>query len=390
MALQPLRRQINDKPAGRKNLMINGAMNVAQRGATFTTPASGTDILDRFSVLANTNGASKVTYTQSTEAPPGFTYSLKADVVTALTPAASDYHIVKYNGFEQQDIDHLAFGTSDAQQITLSFWVKSNKTGTLVAEFQYTSVEASDASVELGKTYTINAADTWEYKTITYPAPTGHTSNQSGVASGLKIYFWLTAGSNYASGTIDPDWGVNTNRVSGQDNYLDSTSNEIYWTGFQLEAGKTATPFEHRSLSEELQLCQRYFFNPFAGGNGQSAQITGFFPVNFGTIVSTGNNGHMVFHVPFPVSMRAAPSLSHDLANTKLVSAAPGGSQVSFYYQNQGWTTKAGNGNLNTLSRNVSTNSGCVVGTYYISPGGVRYDQIAIGASNKFHFDAEL
>lgn len=242
------------------NLMVNGGLQVSQRGSTFTTAVSGTYLIDRWSVLANVNGASKITYSQSTEAPAGFSNSMKLDVVTALTPASGDYHIFKYAGFEQQDIDRLAFGTSDAEQVTLSFWVKSNKTGTLVAELQYNSVEAGGASVEVGKTYTINSANTWERKTLTYPAPTNHTSNAaSGTSSGLKLYMWISSGSGYTGGTIDTTWGVNTNRVTGQDNYLDSTSNEIYYTGFQLEAGTTATPFQHEDYATTLRKCQRFY-----------------------------------------------------------------------------------------------------------------------------------
>ena len=244
-----------------RNLIINGAMQVAQRGTTFTTAATGTNLLDRFEVLANVNGASKITYSQSTEAPTGFNSSMKLDVATALSVAAADYHIFKYNGFEQQDIDFLKFGSSDAKQITLSFWVKSNKTGTLAAEFQYNSTEAGGASVELAKTYTIDAANTWEHKTLTWPASTSNTSNASGASRGMLLYMWVAAGTDYTSGSIATDWGVNSNatRVPGQTNYLDSTSNELYYTGFQLEVGTEATPFEHRSFGDELARCKRYF-----------------------------------------------------------------------------------------------------------------------------------
>jgi len=251
-----------------RNMMINGAMQVAQRGTTFTTAANATQLLDRFSVLANTNGASKITYSQSTEAPTGFNSSLKLDVATALSVAAADYHIFKYNGFEQQDIDLLNFGSSDAKQITLSFWVKSNKTGTLAAEFQYASTEAGGATVELAKTYTINAANTWEHKTLTWPASTSNTSNASAAGNGMILYMWIAAGTNYTSGSIATDWGVNssTTRVPGQTNYLDSTSNELYYTGFQLEVGTEATPFEHRSFGDELLRCSRYF-QTISGGS---------------------------------------------------------------------------------------------------------------------------
>ena len=285
---------------GRRNLIINGAMQVAQRGTTFTTPASDGQLMDRWSVLANANGASKVTYSQVTDSPNEFAYSIKADVATALTPlGASDYHIFRYNGFEQQDINQLAMGSSDAKEMTLSFWVKSNKTGTLAAELQMNSVEASGASVELGKTYTINAANTWEKKTLTYPANTGHTSNQSGASRGMLLYMWVASGSNYQAGSIDTTWGVNNNRTTGQDNYLDSTSNEIYWTGFQLEAGNTATDFEHRSYGEELALCQRYFYLKGSG-------------TGFGSAQSGSGAYTRMYALPerHPVEMRAAPSVS--------------------------------------------------------------------------------
>lgn len=243
-----------------RNLMVNGGMEISQRGTTFSTAVSGTHLVDRWAVLANVNGASKITYSQSSEAPAGLRKSIKLDVVTALTPASGDYHIFKYSGFEQHNIDHLAFGTSDAEQVTLSFWVKSNKTGTLVAELQYNSVEAGGSSVELGKPYTINSANTWERKILTFAAPTNHTSNAaSGTSNGLKLYMWISAGSAYQGASIDTTWGVNTNRVAGQDNYLDSASNEIYFTGFQLEAGNTATPFEVEDHGTTFRKCQRFY-----------------------------------------------------------------------------------------------------------------------------------
>ena len=283
-----------------RNLIINGAMQVAQRGTTFTTAASGTSLLDRFGVLANVNGSSKITYSQSTEAPTGFNSSMKLDVATALSVAAADYHIFKYNGFEQQDIDFLKFGSSDAKQITLSFWVKSNKTGTLAAEFQYNSTEAGGASVELAKTYTINAANTWEHKTLTWPASTSNTSNVSGASRGMLLYMWIAAGTNYTSGSIATDWGVNSNatRVPGQTNYLDSTSNELYFTGFQLEVGTEATPFEHRSYSDELERCKRYY--------QVSGAIKGYPMVRY----EDSGNGKAYSNWRLIPEMRTSPSVS--------------------------------------------------------------------------------
>ena len=282
------------------NLLINGDMRIAQRGTTFSGPVADESILDRWDVLANVNGAGKVDYSQSTDSPDGFINSIKLDINTAISPlGASDYHIMRYKGIEQQDLDQLAWGTSNAKSITLSFWVKSNKTGTLVAEFQMNSVEAGGASVELGKTYTINAANTWEYKTLTFPANTNHTSNKSANDRGVWLYMWIAAGSNYTSGSIDTDWGVNTNRVAGQDNYLDSTSNEIYFTGFKLEVGNNATEFDHRSYAEELHLCERYYHR-------WVAQAT---YANIAIGYSAGTSaGRGVYYLP--TTMRTTPSLS--------------------------------------------------------------------------------
>ena len=342
MTLIKVKSRGTDGVSGRKNLMINGDMRIAQRATSFTTPASSGQLLDRFSVLANSNGASKITYSQSTDTPPIFTNSIKLDVVSALTPASGDYHIMKYNGFEQQELDQLAWGTSSAKPVTLSFWVKSNKTGSLAAELQYNSVEASGASVELGKIYTINAANTWEHKVLHFPASTNHTSNVTqGSARGMVMYMWISGGSSYTGGSIASDWGVNTNRVSGLDNYLDSNSNEIYFTGFQLEVGDSATDFERRSFTEELTLCKRYYLKSRSSGfyNGDSDRG--------GEVSFRGDkpgSSSMFQWYQFPVEMRTRPTITtegtgpNDLSSTLI--GANGfragynsdGGHYSFYY----------------------------------------------------------
>jgi hypothetical protein len=247
-------------------------------------------VSDRWSPLASTNPNQNIGYTRSTDAPKGFKYSTKLSVSTAISSlASSDYYIFRHRGFEQQDIEHLNFGTSDAKEITLSFWVKSNKTGTMFAEWQ---MPTSSASIELAKPYTIDVANTWEYKTITYPANTVHTSNAADNAGGLFLYMWIAAGTTYAGGTLNTSWNNNSNRVTGITNYLDSTSNEIYFTGFQLEVGDTATPFEHRSYAEELAACQRYY----------QLNISNTAFTNTTTVARIGLSG--------VVQMRAQPSLT--------------------------------------------------------------------------------
>ena len=272
--------------------------------------------------------------------------------------------------------------------MTLSFWVRSNKTGTYITEIQH-----GDAGSDYfnNSSYTISAADTWEFKSIPVTGQTASAINNDN-GTGFFVRWFIGAGTNSTSGTLTANTWHDTaaNRAPGQVNLADTVGNEWYITGIQLEVGEQATPFEHRSIGDELARCQRYFFNPMAGGNGQSAQITFHSMLNMGGAVSTGNNGHLAFHVPFPVSMRAAPTLTHDLANTKINVGAPSGTQVAFYIQNQGYRDKAGNGNLNTLSRSTNSSAGCTVGTYYISPAALIADQIQIGAANQFEFSAEL
>lgn len=354
-----------------RNLIINGAMQVSQRGTTFTTAANATQLLDRFSVLANVNGASKITYSQSTEAPTGFNSSVKLDVATALSVAAADYHIFKYNGFEQQDIDLLNFGSSDAKQITLSFWVKSNKTGTLAAEFQYASTEAGGATVELAKTYTINAANTWEHKTLTWPASTSNTSNASAADNGMILYMWIAAGTNYTSGSIATDWGVNSSstRVPGQTNYLDSTSNELYYTGFQLEVGTEATPFEHRSFGDELLRCYRYYYQ-LAGSDEKGTSGK-----HVGGAVMRGATGFYGFPVTFPVPMRAVPTFT--FADVVPYVGDQGGSAAS--------TLSLGAANTDnfSISGTVSAISGA-------AQGDAALLYIGTSADDYVRFDAEL
>jgi hypothetical protein len=288
-----------------RNLIINGDFKVAQRGTTFAAAASDTVVSDRWAPLIGGAAGGKIGFTRSTDAPEGFKYSTKLDVSTAMSSLASnDFYIFKYKGFERQDIEHLNFGTSDAKQLTLSFWVKSNKTGTMYAELQ---IPTSSASMELSRPYTINAANTWEKKTLTWIPNTAHTPNSGDNGAGMYLYMWIASGSNQTGSPLATTWNNNSNRITGITNYLDSTSNEIYFTGFQLEVGDTATPFEHRSYGDELAKCQRYYERIQAVG---SAGYIGF---SAGTIYGSGTYlGHFTASVP----MRATPAFSTDALNS--------------------------------------------------------------------------
>jgi hypothetical protein len=239
-----------------KNLIINGGMDIAQRGTSQASiTAAGYYTIDRWRTDIVTAGT--WTQTQSTEVPTGqgFFNSTKFDCTTADGSLAAGDRVFYSQRIEDQNCTYLKKGTSSAESTTVSFWVKSNKTGTYICE-----LFDSQNSRHINKSYTISSADTWEKKTITFAGDTtGAFANDNGI--GLMLQFWLAAGSTYTSGTLQTSWGstTNANRAVGQVNLADSTSNEWYITGVQLEAGQTASEFEFLPHDVNLQRCQRYY-----------------------------------------------------------------------------------------------------------------------------------
>jgi len=247
----------DDGALSNRNLIINGAMQVAQRGTSFTGLTDGNSgyTLDRWRWSEGGSISFVTDVTQDTSAPDGFASSYKIAVTTAAPSLGANHSLRLMTRLEGQDLQQTAFGTSNAKNLTLSFWVKSNKTGTYIAWFYN-----NDAARQIAKAYTVDAADTWEYKALTIDGDTisGFT-NDNGVS--IQLEFVLAAGSDYTSGTLATTWQAyaDANRYVGNVNLADSTSN--YWqiTGVQLEVGDTATPFEHRSYGDELARCLRYF-----------------------------------------------------------------------------------------------------------------------------------
>ena len=234
---------------GRRNLIINGAMQVAQRGTSIAVSTTGVYTLDRFICDESTDGA--LTVSQDSDAPNDFNYSLKVTPSTADTSiAASQYARIRYKP-EGFDLATLAFGTSDAKSLTFSFYAKSNKAGTYCI--------AMDLLGGTERTYMkeISLTNTWSRYVINIPANTAQAINNSTTGAACEIQISLGAGSDY-HGTAE-DWTNTGFATSNQVNFMDSTSNEFYITGVQLEVGDVATPFEHRSYGEELALCQRYY-----------------------------------------------------------------------------------------------------------------------------------
>lgn len=276
-----------------RNLLHNGAMQVAQRGvssAGITT--SGYYTADRWRADMTVLG----TWTQSVEndAPTGsgFRKSLKMLCTTAqASPVAGAYNQIRHP-LEGQDLQRIAKGTASAQSLALSFWVKANTTGTYVADLY-----DGDNARSVSATYTISASATWERKTITFPADTtGAFDNDNGLS--LYAIFWLAAGSSFTSGTLNTTWAAapDANRAVGQTNLAAATNN--YWqvTGIQLEVGTVATPYEFKSYADDLRQCQRYFYM-HAKGSG-SIGAGGY---------TSANQIHV--YVQFPTEMRISPAI---------------------------------------------------------------------------------
>lgn len=260
MALSKIPPSGQTQYAGVRNLIINGAMTVAQRGASTTSISSGnTFVLDRFR-LQIVNGGTW-TMSQSTTVPSGqgFSNSLKLDCTTADTSFGGDDLLQLQQLIEGQNLQHLDYGTSNAKTVTVSFWIRSNKTGTYTVELMHQT--SSNTYPFTSKTFTISSADTWEKKEISYAGDTSADIISSN-AVGYYLNIWLGAGSLRTSGTLsNGTWNsTKANRVSSSNvNLADSTSNELYLTGVQLEVGDKATPFEYRSYGDELKRCMRYY-----------------------------------------------------------------------------------------------------------------------------------
>jgi hypothetical protein len=298
---------------GRRNLVINGGMQCSQRATSSTS--TGYCSLDRFRIHPNNTDELAYTWAQDSTVPAGegFSKSAKVSITTAENSVADNEIFRILHRIEGQNMQQASWGTSGAKPLTLSFFVRSNVTGTYAVEFRMNA----GGSNSLSKNYTINSADTWERKTITFPANTS-TNFTNATSEGCELGWYLAAGANYTSGSLASDYGANaTNtRAAGQTaNVASSTSNTWYITGVQLEVGDKATPFEHRSFGEELTLCQRYFHNTAPTG---TAQYLWAFPI------AGASQVYRRLNFVFPTTMRANPSLVNGVGGSAGVSLASG------------------------------------------------------------------
>ena len=275
-----------------RNIIINGDMSIAQRATSVSSiTSSGYRTVDRW--IHNVTTMGTWTLSQSTDVPTGqgFAKSVKWDCTTAdASPSGTD-RIMFQQYIEGQNLQYLKKGTSNAESVTLSFWVKSNKTGTYICELRDV-----DNSRHISKSYTISSADTWEKKTVTYDGDTtGAFDNDN--AGSLRLNFWLGTSSTFSSGTLATSWAsyADANRAVGQVNLADSTDNEWYITGVQLEAETTASDFEFLPVDVNTQRCLRYF-----------EKLTG--ESIYSSITSNGNSYVQWY---FKSRKRAAPTVTN-------------------------------------------------------------------------------
>lgn len=344
-----------------RNLIINGAMQVAQRGTSFTGVQTGAYQIDRWkSLFSGVSTTGIATVTQSADAPSGFSHSYKMEVTTADTSLDPWAEYVVQQRIEGQNLAALKKGTADAEPVTVSFWVKSSTTGTYILEI----LDNQNSIRHINQSYTINTANTWEHKTLTFAGDTSGTLTYNNTVS-LELNWCLAGGSNFTGGTLQTSWGslVQSNRKVGQLNLYATSGN--YWqiTGVQLEVGDTSTPFEHRSYGDELARCQRYYYKSVGGGLYTQHGGAGLcFGIGAGVPVR------------FPVDMRATPSFSSS-GSLQLSNATSGFSVTSVSLAGTQSSNQAAV--LNVYASGLSTNS-----PYRL--------ENAIFATSNLSFDAEL
>lgn len=328
---------IGNQALSNRNVVINGAMQVAQRGTSQASITSaGFYTADRFNFSLSSIG----TWTQSLEADAptgsGLRNSLKVLCTTAdASPAAGDYMLLEHK-LEGQNVQQFLKGTASAKQFAVSFWIKSNKTGTYILELQDV-----DNGRQVSASYSVDASGTWEKKTIIFPADTTGAFTNNNEAS-LHVNFFLGLGSNFTSGTLNTSWAttVNANRGVGQTNLAAATSN--YWqvTGVQLEAGAVATPFELEQYGATLLKCQRYFM-----------RLEGYSLLYHA--VGSGNTNCRGGIVSIPTTMRALPTITiRGVGIALLNSSLTDRGVAGFDNTNQ----RAGGIGFNTVSVNNSSN----------------------------------
>ena len=317
----------NGQVGGRRNLIINGNFQNWQRSTSETGlgASAGYFTADRWRI-STANSAGRFTMNRTAGDPDGFNYGLVINCTTADTSVAADEILLLQQKIEGQDVQHLKKGTSDAESVTISFYAKIVGSAT---DFVVTLYD-NDNNRFISKLFTFTTS--WVRYYFTVPGDTTGTLDQD-TSSSLEMWFWLHAGSNHTSGTLQTSWGsdTNANRAAGIDSIYSSTSNEFYLAGVQMEVGSQATPFEHRSFGEEKDLCYRYYEE---GGFSMRAS---------GTVIRTGQS--------YTVTKRASATVNVYYDSSKPTAGTINVSNST----NSGWA-EGGSTNYWNMEKNTGSN----------------------------------
>ena len=279
-----------------RNVIQNGAMEVAQRSTSVAITGGGYHTVDRWQTVANSSMTYAVTMSQEDDGPPGFRKSLKLLTTAAKTPSGSENYILRTR-LEEYDIYRFDYGRSSCKEATVSWWVKSNKTGTYSNQWYLKRNGSGDISMTTS--YTIDTANTWEKKSTVIPVYTTSFSHVTGTACGLMMDWHLASGPDDITGAFSWTGQGAARAVTGQVNILDTVNNYFQITGIQLEVGSTPTDFEHIRYGEELSKCQRYC--RVYGGNASYERIgIGYF----------SNTTRLECPLTLAPQMRTTPSLT--------------------------------------------------------------------------------
>ena len=295
-----------------RNLIINGDMRIAQRATAATTITNNSvhyATLDRYAVYEYSDAvltSERHTMSAAEQATTGQKYAMELNVTTVDSSIASGQWALFTQPIEAQICQSALYGTSAAKDLTLSFWVKTNKTGTYAV-----CIDKNDSTrYRLPITYTVDSADTWEKKVINISPTAGSTSLITGANGaiaddngiGFFIWFVLAAGSDF-HGTNNTWVSAEKYTTSSQVNWLDSTSNNFHITGIQLEVGSTASDFEHLPFDVQLQRCMRYYYD-LSSSSIHTDDAT------YIAMAAAYTASHMISFCHFPVPMRAEPTLT--------------------------------------------------------------------------------
>ena len=281
--------------AGRKNLIINGDMRIAQRGTSFAVAASGAYAADRWMYEKSSNAVVTISQRNVWNNGPYWAHSIKVETTTARSSTATNNFQQFLYKIEANDFGRFRFGTTEAKPFTFSFWVKSNKTGDFPASFQN-----HNGTRVFPVKYTINQADTWEKKVVVVPGDTNGSWNLYTNAIGIRFTLMWSMGSNFTDGT-EGAWAATTSYAdltTCAGNQMDVVGATLEFAHVQLEEGKNATEFEHRSYSEELALCQRYYW--------QTDGVV--YMCGYGSSPAT----YQLADMTCPTTMRATPNVTID------------------------------------------------------------------------------